>query len=306
MGSDRLMHENRKGRGVQPLACSLKPEQMEEVRREALRLKKDARWTKPRIFSGHPVAHAHPHKSQVVNFSTVTKLVTISEGFRVFLIYRYPLSWVHSVIDNLQRMLIGKRAAKPFRRKKWQRTVKEKSFIPLIPIEVPGVIAFPYVPNWNLLGILRHGVVTLSTDELRDLLDRVCRKLNEYHSQGKTWGETDVQNIIVRDDGSGEPILCDGEVQYYPWVPLEWRKGSDWFDFIFSACGSVQRPEIRCDELALHLLEKIEDDQVRTLLVRQCRRGRTTRSRPFRQATSGRLGCLPERYETIRKAMAAA
>lgn len=306
MGSDRLMHENRKGRGVQPLACSLKPEQMEEVRREALRLKKDARWTKPRIFSGHPVAHAHPHKSQVVNFSTVTKLVTISEGFRVFLLYRYPLSWLHSITDNLHRLLIGKRAAKPFRRKKWQRTVKEKSFIPLIPIDVPGVMALPYIPSWNLLGILRHGVVTLSTDELRDLLDRVCRKLNEYHGQGKAWGETDVQNIIVRDDGSREPIMCDGEVQYYPWVPLEWRKGSDWFDFIFSACGSVQHPEICHDELALHLLAKIEDDQERTLLIRQCRRGGKIRLRQLWQATSGRLGCSAERYEAIRKAIAAA
>jgi hypothetical protein len=282
------MRENRKEMGDHPLTIELRPGQMEEVRREALRLKEETRWTRPRIMTGHPVAHARTDKSRAVNFSTVTRLITISENFRVFLLYRYPFSWLHSITDNIHKLQIGKRAAKPFRRRRWQQIVREKSFIPVIPVDVPGVIALPYIPNWNLFDILHHGVVELTADEIRGLLDRVCRKLNEYHGQGKAWGETGVRNIIVKDDGSLEPILCDGEVQYYPWVSLEWRKMSDWFDFIFSACGSLWPPKTDPGELALHLLDRIEDDQVRALLIRQCERGKTVRLRVILQILSGR------------------
>jgi hypothetical protein len=286
------------------LVRDLKPEQIQEIRREALRFKKEACWIGPRILTGHPVAHAHPDKSRAVNFSTATRLVTVSGGFRAFLLYRYPLSWIHSTFDNLQRALTGKQAFKPFRRSRWQKMVAENSFIPIIPIEVPGIVAFPYIPNWNLRDILHHRIATFTASQVQEILNRICRKLNQYHEKGKAWGETDVQNIIVTDDKTGEPILCDSEVRYYPWVPLERRKTSDWFDFIFSVCGSIEHPDISCGQLALNLLAKITDACTKELLIGQCKSGRVFFSpRSFWRATSSRLGCSRERYEVIRKAI---
>jgi hypothetical protein len=289
------------------LVCDLKPEQIQEIRREALRFKKEARWIGPRILTGHPVAHVHADKSRAVNFSTATRLVTVNGGVRVFLLYRYPFSWIHSIFDNLQRALTGKQALKPFRRSRWQKLVSENSFIPIIPIDVPGIIAFPYIPNWNLRDILHHRIVDLSSGEVQDILNRVCQKLNQYHEKGKAWGETDVQNIIVPDDRPGEPILCDSEVRYYPWVPLEKRKASDWFDFIFSVCGSIEHPHISCDQLASKLLSKIAGPRTKELLIDQCKSGKALLGPlSFWRATSSRLGCSRERYEAIRKAISGA
>lgn len=304
MESNHFIDRHKEVPKAKSLVCDLKPEQIEEIRREALRFKKVAGWIAPRILTGHPVAHAHADKSRAVNFSTATRLVTVSEGFRAFLLYRYPLSWIHSTLDNLQRALTGKQATKPFRRSKWQKIVAENSLIPIIPIDVSGIVAFPYIPNWNLRDILHHRIVDLSSGEVYDILNRVCQKLNHYHEQGKAWGETDVQNIIVTDDGTNESILCDSEVRYYPWVPLERRKASDWFDFIFSACGSIEHPDISCGQLAFNLLAKITDSRTKELLMGQCKSGKALLgTRSFWRATSSRLGCSRERYEAIRKAI---
>jgi hypothetical protein len=305
--SNHFKDEHKEATEKESLILDLNPEQLREIRREALRFKKEARCLSPRILTGHPVAHAHPDKSRAVNFSTATRLVTVSGGFRAFLLYRYPLSWIHSTFDNLQRALTGKQAFKPFRRSRWQKLVSENSFIPIIPIDVPGIIAFPYIPNWNLRDILHHRIIDLSSGEVQDILNRVCQKLNQYHEKGKAWGETDVQNIIVPDDRPGEPILCDSEVRYYPWVPLEKRKASDWFDFVFSACGSIQHPDISCGELAQKLSAKIADPRTKELLIDQCKSGKALLGPlSFWRATSNRLGCTTERYEAIRRAIAGA
>jgi hypothetical protein len=302
--SNHSIDRNKEVPETKSLLCGLKPEQIQEIRREALRFRKEVCWIGPRILTGHPVAHAHPDKSRVVNFSTATRLVTVSSGFRAFLLYRYPFSWIHSILDNLQRALTGKQAIKPFRRRRWQKIVEENSLIPIIHIDVPGIIALPYIPNWNLRDILHHRIVNLSSDEVQNILNKVCQKLNSYHQTGRVWGETDVQNIIVTDDGTGEPILCDSEVRYYPWVPLEQRKASDWFDFIFSACGSIEHTDISCGELAQKLLTKIADDRTKKLLIEQCKSRKTIlRPRSFWRATSGRLGCSAERYQAICRAI---
>jgi len=108
----------------------------------------------PSIWRGRPVAHANPKLSQIRNFSTITKLVTTPSGIQVFLIRRYPLSWIHSLTDNLQRWMNGRGGFKPIRTSVWQKRFEQKSLIPVIKLGIKGVVALPYVPNYNMHDLL--------------------------------------------------------------------------------------------------------------------------------------------------------
>src|SRR3989344_3771353 len=115
-------------------------DQFAEILDHARKFMSEAQGTAPCIASGNLVAHEFPDRSKVKNFSTITRLVTLADGMKIFLIYRYPWSWIHSVTDNLfARWPGGIPATKPFRLSTWKGIFKAKSRIHVIDLA-------PFVP----------------------------------------------------------------------------------------------------------------------------------------------------------------
>ncbi len=274
---------------------------IEEARAAAKLHRRKARWTSPRIMSGHPVAHADEDESQVKNFSTITKVVTMANGEKVFLIYRYMFSWIHSIFDNVQRWGSGRPSTKPFRRSTWQRSFAQKSRIDVIPVSVRGVVAMPYLPNYNLHDVLHNNIGQLPEQAIMDALQDLCRQISRMHDARRSWGELIVHNIILRKPAL-TPVICDTEVEYWNSVPFEVQCMHDWRDFIFSVCGSNRTLPLGQDKLAAVLVSFIGSQHVKKLLQSYCAKPRTLGQKIFWQGFAGSLS-LPSAavYDLIRQ-----
>lgn len=281
----------------------LSEQETEETRRAALKFKSETRWIFPRILTGHKVAHSQPHISRITNFSTITQLVTLSSGRQIFLVYRYPTSWIHTLCDILWRWLTGLNGYKPLRRKTWQRIFERKSLIPIIPIGVPGVVAMHYLENINLYDALQHRwgrLSTISASQLYDCLAIAAEILNRLHAGHVTWGEPIAQNLLLKLPEQ-QPVLCDTEVVYYPWMTKQQRKVLDWHSFILSVVGACRRLDIQRADLAAFLARQIKDEQTATALRAYCRRPLTLRQKLIFALFGEILNCSCPTYLELRE-----
>ncbi|OGY92926.1 MAG: hypothetical protein A3B31_03560 [Candidatus Komeilibacteria bacterium RIFCSPLOWO2_01_FULL_53_11] len=288
-----------------------------ELLDHARKFMKEAQGTAPCIASGNLVAHEFPDRSKVRNFSTITRLVTLANGLKIFLIYRYPRSWIHSVTDNLlSRWPGGIPATKPFRLSTWKAIFKAKSRIQVIDLEpfVP-VVAMPYIPNFNLWDVLQNDAGRLGWPQKMKALQNCCVQINEMHDAGTTWGQLIVHNIILHEQ-TLEPSICDTEVTYWKRVPLHRQRMFDWFQFIFSAAGSYRDPsgdqtktaKVQ-EEIARELMSYIKDADVRKALIAYCRKWRLCGQLSLLQLICsagflGSIGCNVSNYGLIRRAIA--
>ncbi|MEK7584292.1 MAG: hypothetical protein AAB490_03535 [Patescibacteria group bacterium] len=279
---------------------------------------REAKGTAPCIASGNLVAHEFPERSKVRNFSTITRLATLADGMKIFMIYRYPRSWIHSVTDNLlARWPGGIPATKPFRLSTWKGIFKAKSRIEVYDLEpfVP-VVAMPYIPNFNLWDVLQNDAGTIGWPAKMKALQDCCTQINEMHDVGTTWGQLIVHNIILHEQ-SLEPSVCDTEVQYWRRVPQMRMEMFDWFQFIFSAAGSYRDPSGNAaktakvqEEIARELVGYIKDTDVRSELLAYCRKWRLCGQLSLLQLICsagflGSIGCNVSNYGLIRRAIAA-
>lgn len=282
------------------LTTVLTKQEMRDLLAQAERFKIDSHSVRPRIFTGHPVAHANPESSRVKNFSTITRVTTLVSGRRVFLVCRYPSSWIHSLSDNLQRWGTGRPSRKPYRELAWQQRFEYKSRIPLYRLGLPGIVAMPYIDNYNLHDVLYHNAGNLGSSRICAALLDVCRQLNDLHARGLTWGEMIVNNIIL-ERTTLEPIICDTEVEYVTGTPQLVRQIHDWRDFIFSVAGACRLPNSDPLGVSQSLFFQIKGSRVREALADYCRRRRSLGQILFWQGMSGALSCSWQRYDEIRR-----
>lgn len=277
--------------------------QLEHLRATAIMFAEETRFVLPSIWKGRPVAHARPQLSRIRNFSTITKVVRLQGGFKVFLIRRYPLSWIHSLTDNLQRWMNGRGGFKPIRTSVWQKRFEEKSLIPIIPLGIKGVVALPYLENYNLHDVLFNRVLPLSFLETQVVLLSVASRLNYLHETGVSWGEPIVHNMII-DPVSLEPTICDTEVKYLPHLSQRQGYVRDWWDFIMSASCAYRGTDEERAWLADTLTRSIADRNVREDLRKLCRQDRTWKQKLF---WSGMLGLISfvnlKTYNAVRQAI---
>ncbi|OGY90677.1 MAG: hypothetical protein A2677_03065 [Candidatus Komeilibacteria bacterium RIFCSPHIGHO2_01_FULL_52_14] len=287
----------------------LSREELGQLQKNAAAFMHEKRFTPPCIMSGHPVDHVlRGIFCKVKNFSTITKVVSVNGGTkRAFLIYRYPLSWVHSVTDNLQRWACGRPSTKPFRRATWQKSFVPKSTIPVIDLGpgFEGLVAMEYVPNFNLWDMLQGNAKKLTYDQLRPILFKVIDAVNAMHAQGQSWGELIANNIILHED-SLEPVICDTEVEYWKRTPLKTRKMFDFRDLVFSICGASKLPPVLKESLAGELFARIQDRDTKALLATYCSKRRSVGQVIFWQGLGGCLSCSWDDYNAIKRAIVAA
>lgn len=271
--------------------------ELREVAEWARILKRRNFFKLPCIIRGNKVASRNPD-SKIRNYSTITGCFSLSTGKWVYLIYAYPLSIVHRFLDIFTKWATEKYCIKALTPKKWYEAFIRNSFIPVIPTNIPSIVAMPYIENENLFDILAGQVGNYTFSEKESMLKKAVKIINEMHAKDTVWGELIVQNMIRSQ--KKEIIICDTETFYYRGSLIE-RKASDYLDFICSVCGSISKlhPE-KINHLILGILEQIQDNSVRQGLKEMCRKKRTWLHRLFFIYTTVRLSCPPKLYDRIK------
>lgn len=237
--------------------------------------------------------------SKVRNMSTITTCFPLSSGKWVYLVYAYPLSIIHRVLDGLAKWATEKYCIKAVSLKKWKEAFVKNSFIPIIPVNIKNVVAMPYIENGNFFDILTGKIGNYSFVEKERMIKMAVEIINEMHSRNVVWGELIVHNIIRSQDG--KIIICDTETVYYRGSLTE-QKVSDWLDFICSTCGSMVRlyPE-KVSYLIRLIMDQIQDGFVKQCLKERCSKKRTLLHKLFFVYTLERLKCSPWLYERVKK-----
>ncbi len=216
------------------LVMDYSQKELDEIREIAKKFKRRNFFRLPCFFIGNKVASRNPD-SKIRNFSTITGVCRLSTGKWVYLVYAYPLSVIHRLVDGIGKWATEKYCVKAISFKKWRDVFIKNSFIPIIPIDIPNIVAMPYIENENLSDILTGKIGKYKFSEKLLLINQAAQVINEMHAQNIVWGELITPNIIRSREG--KTILCDTETIYYRGTIIE-QKVSDWLDFICSTCGA--------------------------------------------------------------------
>lgn len=272
-------------------------EELDEIRRIVKRFRRRNFFRLPCIIMGHKVASRNP-ESKVRNYSTITGCFPLSTGRWIYLVYAYPSSVIHRILDGFVKWATEKYCIKVISPRKWREAFIKNSFIPIIPVDFPDVVVMPYIENENLFDILTGRIGGYTFLEKEVMIRQAVRIINEMHAKGVVWGELIVGNIIRTKNG--EIILCDTETAYYRGTLTE-QKASDWLDFVCSVCGSITKLHSgKIDYLVSIILDGIEDDSVKQCLKEKCAKRRTLLHQLFFIYTMVRLTCPPKLYNLIK------
>ncbi len=237
-----------------------------EIRRAAQQFKREARWTPPRFATGHRIDHEDPAAS-ACNWSTRTRIVKLSSGRQIFLIYRYTFSWMHVLFDNFLRLFCGRKSAKTLTESHWHVVFEDKSRIAVYNIAVKSVVALRYVPNYNLWDVLHNNYGQLRSDDVWVGLLSLCIQINRMHAGHRTWGDMIVNNVILeRIPRQQQATICDTEVSYWGSVSFVEQCARDWRELIISVVGCDRHFFPDKAEAARKLFNMIEDRRVRVAI----------------------------------------
>lgn len=272
--------------------------ELAEIEKEAKGFKLRNFFRLPCIIRGNKVASRNPD-SRITNWSTITECFSLSTGRWVYLIYAYPFSIIHRLLDGLAKWATGKYCVKVISRKKWKEAFIGNSFIPIIPVDISSLVAMPYVENENLFDVLTGRIGNYTLFEKKSMIRQATEIINKMHDQGIVWGELIVQNMIRSKEG--KVILCDTETKYYRGLLVD-QKASDWLDFICSVCGSMNRlhPE-KVDGIIREVTNQIQDGFVRETLRGKCIEKITWLHCLFFSHTRVRLACTKDFYNQVRE-----
>ena len=272
--------------------------ELKEIEARARLFKKRNLFRLPCIIKGNKVASRNPN-SKIRNFSTITECFSLSTAKWVYLVYAYPFSIVHRLLDGFCKWATEKYCIKIVSPKRWKQAFIRDSFIPIIPITLSNIVAMPYIENENLFDILAGRIGNYDFSEKEKMIMQAVEIINRMHVKDVAWGELIVQNMIRSEEG--EIIICDTETVYYHGSLME-QKASDWLDFICSVCGSMARfhPE-KVDHLIQTVLNQIRDESVGQSLKERCGKKKTWLHCLFFAHTRVRLACLPKFYDQVKK-----
>lgn len=264
MGDFQSVQTNEKGNIVLP------PEQMEPVMTDAKKHEQKYRFSRPSFLKGHPVAAKYD--SRVGTFSTRTAIIEDDDGRRIFAITNPATSSIHRVVDGIQKGVTGVRAHK-VRSGKWKKAYEEKSNLPVIENPDRAVVLLPFIPNVNAQDLFARnreisdfGVCDWAQEiDLEGKLqigETIVHDLEDLHQRGITWGEVNLNNIIITKDK--KPIIVDSENRYYKRVALPEQKARDLRQFLYSMAGALHKSEgvEDFDPIVKRILDKYRDDEV--------------------------------------------
>lgn len=157
---------------------------------------------------GHPVATVR--KTGLLQWTSVSRIVNVS-GKRVFLLYKFPGSWLLRLIFTLRFF----RSGIPLYRTMgtgWKRTIESRTVIPFIPLAHPHIVAMPYIDSVSIEELIGGTAAKIADEELLQLFEQVAKVLATAHAAGIVWGDPTTHNIIV--DAERRAMLVDMEMLY--------------------------------------------------------------------------------------------
>jgi hypothetical protein len=202
----------------------------------------------PNVFHGNKTAVEYGGK--VVNWSTVTRIVDLPTGQKVFVVYRPPLTQIHVWGDNFNKRRCGMKMQKA-NLSTWAETFKSRSNIPVLHAE-RDMVVLPFVPNVNLSDVF------FNNNEIRDwgecewakdvdvekkfeFIRKIIRALKVIHNSGKSWGDVLLDNVIADKDENVH--ICDPETTFPDDVPFVEQKASDLKLSLMTACGALLKAD---------------------------------------------------------------
>lgn len=216
-----------------------------ELEIEIKKLKKDTHARPIASLMGNTTATEYD--SHVVNFSTQTRIVTLSSGRKIFLINNYSSSAVHREMDAIMKFGEGARMRKA-KSNKWKEVFVGKSRMNILPCDDPNTVALDYIPNINMYDLFANRAkikdfgscdfaTNITPEQLLEIVGKMTKKIEGIHAEGQAWGELILQNIII--DDKQDVHICDPEMLYNDDVPFSEQKARDLFDLVMSSAGTL-------------------------------------------------------------------
>lgn len=231
----------------------LPPEQLAALNLGIKTFKKIIKDSPTATSKGYPVAAAYDAKVQ--GWTTQSRIETLPDGKRVFVLVSYPNGKMRRRTDRFMEWLSGDSMRKP-KPGQWKSMVESRSNIPTLQAAPSDTVVMPYIESINVYDLFAHQkdikdfgpfvwAEKMSVEERLKLLPAMARELAHTHQQGKTWGEAILPNFILTKDQ--QPILIDAETTYENSVPVAEQMASDVRNMIVSTFGALARAEKMTD-----------------------------------------------------------
>jgi hypothetical protein len=224
----------------------------------------------PALISGIPIAVEY--RGQTNNFSTQTRIVSLSDGRKAFAVYSYAASSIHRVLDGVMKHLAGLRMGK-VSRKNWKEQFEMKTEIPVIESSDPHTVLMPFIPNVNGYDVFVHNKEIGDFGEIKwankvdlekklELVDKIIDELRRVHEEGKVWGEFILPNIIFTKEQN--VVVCDPEIEYDEGVSSLEARARDIKDILHSTCSALAKAEGMQDFplIVKRILDRYGDEEV--------------------------------------------
>jgi tRNA A-37 threonylcarbamoyl transferase component Bud32 len=289
----------------------LLPRQKIELRNNIETIRNRNRFALPAVAAGNKTATEYD--SKVRNFSTVTNIVTLSDGEKLFVVYNYSTSRVHRALDGFMKKVTGCRMKKADF-KEWKGRFEQKSRIPTIECEDENMVVLPFLPNVNAYDLFANRdaikdfgecdfAETIDANGLLDVLEKVVVEIQDSHANNITWGELILPNIIVDKDQSVH--ICDPETSYDSDVPMTEQKARDLLDLIISSAAALEKEDVEYSVVAARILNNYQDKTVIKELQKLAQKKPGILERVFFGYTKARLGLKNSaQWKSIKEAIA--
>ncbi len=292
-------------------------DQREVVGEQIVQHKRKKFFSLPSLLRGSKTATEYDNYAS--NYSTKTTIASLADGKRVYVVYNYPSSQIHRVIDAWCKKHSGLKTSKADS-EDWKEVFESRSNIPIFDFEDPHVILMPYLRNVNAGDLFAHNhqiedfgpfewAKKYGLAEKVKMAEKIVDELHAVHQAGRAWGEPVLSNVIIielKETGGQKPVIVDLEIQYDEGVGLIEQKARDLRDVVFSVCGALNTSEGLTDyaKVIKTLIDRYPDQGVKTVLGEVVRQKLSLGGRLVRGMYEiGRLRMGPKKYAKINAAI---
>jgi hypothetical protein len=258
---------------------------------------------------------AAEYDTRTGNFRAQTRLDTLPDGRKIFMIYDYRGSWVHRTLDGAMKRLNGLPMRKADRGE-WKKLHELKTPIPVIENGDPHMAMMPYVPNANAKDVFANnaeienfGACDWAKDagleEKNALSGKIMDEMKRFHDRKGAWGEAVLSNVIFTE--KQEPVMCDFEVMYDEDVPSAEAKARDVKDMCTSIGAALEAAHGQDVAVTVkRLLDRYADPEVIAEAKKLASKKRGVLANLFFGYEQARSGAKDKKqYDAVREAIAA-
>lgn len=256
--------------------------------KELLQLVEEVKNSPVAVDKGYKVAAEYD--SQVQGWTTQSKIFTLPNGKKLFVLINFTASKWRRWSDRFMEAISGDEMRKP-KNADWKKTVESRSNVPTVAGLPDNIVAMPYIESINAYDVFAHQkdiknfgnfgwAKDLKVNDKIDLLAPITSELKKVHASGKTWGDSILPNFILTKNR--EPLLVDAETTYEN-IDVTRQCATDLRNLITSACGALRRGDgiDKFDAVVDKVLSSYNDSNMSTALKNLCQEGLSWRKELF-------------------------